>query len=136
MAIVRITSYGTGHDDDPASPDPVVVDTTTLHNPPDDPLVRDALTQLTGRHADVAAYVLATPGAHQLLDTALTAIESRAARGEQHIDVHVHCYGGRHRSVAIAELIAAELRPLDHYPHVFHRHIAHPVLPSRPRSTV
>ncbi|WP_302904613.1 RapZ C-terminal domain-containing protein, partial [Streptomyces venezuelae] len=117
MASIRITSYGTGHHDDPTAHDPVVVDTTTLHNPPDDPNVRAALTQLTGRHPDVAAYVLATPGAHDVLDAARRAVEQRIARGEQHIDVHVHCYGGRHRSVAVAELLAADLSALDDYVH-------------------
>lgn len=131
MAGILITSYGTGHDDDPTAPDPVVVDTTALHNPPDDPAVRATLTQLTGRHADVAAYVLATPGAHQLIHDAIRDIERRAEQGESYIHVHVHCYGGRHRSVAIAELLADELRPLDHYPYVFHRHIDWPLLASR-----
>ncbi|MFF2777901.1 hypothetical protein ACFVU3_23665 [Streptomyces sp. NPDC058052] len=102
MATILISSCGTGHNDTPTAPDPVVVDTTTLHNPPDDPAVRATLTQLTGLHPDVAAYVLATPGAHSLLDSALTDIERRTAQGEQRIEVHVHCYGGRHRSVVIA----------------------------------
>ncbi|WP_406080936.1 hypothetical protein OG468_13330 [Streptomyces zaomyceticus] len=131
MAHIRITSYGTGHHDNPTAPDPVIVDTTALHNPPDDPAVRATLTQLTGRHPDVAAYVLATPGAHQLLDTARRDIEQRITHGQQHIDVHVHCYGGRHRSVAIAELLAADLSVLDDYIHTHHRHIHHPILPTR-----
>ncbi|MCZ0980239.1 hypothetical protein O1L60_18050 [Streptomyces diastatochromogenes] len=131
MATIRITSYGTGHHDAPTAANPVIVDTTSLHNPPDDPQVRATLTQLTGRHPDVAAYVLATPGAHQLITTARRAVEQRIASGEQHIDVHVHCYGGRHRSVAVAELLAADLSVLDDYVHTHHRHINHPILPTR-----
>ncbi|MEV6357700.1 RapZ C-terminal domain-containing protein [Streptomyces hydrogenans] len=134
MAGILISSYGTGHDDDPVAPDPVVVDTTGLHNPPDDPAVRATLTQLTGQHPDVAAYVLATPGAHDLITAALDRIERRARLGELYIHVHVHCYGGRHRSVAIAEQLAAELRRRDHYPFVAHRHIDWPLLPSRTAS--
>ncbi|MFF7779491.1 hypothetical protein ACFZCG_34340 [Streptomyces tanashiensis] len=130
MAHIRITSYGTEHDDAPTADHPVVVDTTRLHNPPDDPAVSAALTQLTGRHPDVAAYVLATPGAHDLLTTARRDVEQRIANGEQYIDVHVHCYGGRHRSVAIAELLAADLSVLDDYAHTSHRHINHPILPA------
>ncbi|MEV6353467.1 RapZ C-terminal domain-containing protein [Streptomyces hydrogenans] len=99
MAGVLISSYGTGHDDAPVAPDPVVVDTTALHNPPDDPAVRATLTQLTGQHPDVAAYVLATPGAAALITTAVDEIEHRAQQGEPYIHVHVHCYGGRHRGV-------------------------------------
>ncbi|MET8505461.1 RNase adapter RapZ [Streptomyces sp. NPDC004787] len=131
MAIVRITSYGTGHHDNPTAPDPVVVETTTLHNPPDDPAVRATLTQLTGLHPDVAAYVLATPGAHDFLDSALAGIEQRAAHGEQHIDVHVHCYGGRHRSVVVAELLSIALHARGHHVDITHRHINRPILPSR-----
>ncbi|MDX2558509.1 RNase adapter RapZ [Streptomyces sp. TX20-6-3] len=131
MAHIRITSYGTGHHDAPTAADPVVVDTTALRNPPDDPAVRARLTQLTGRHADVAAYVLATPGAFDLLDTARRSIEQRIGDGEQHIDVHVHCYGGRHRSVAIAEILAVDFSVLDDYVHVHHRHIDRPILPAR-----
>ncbi|MFE5972632.1 hypothetical protein ACFQ64_10800 [Streptomyces sp. NPDC056460] len=129
MASIRITSYGIGHHDGPTAPDPVVVDTTALHNPPDDPAVRATLTQLTERHPDVAAYVLATPGAHYLLDTARRHVEQRIEGGEQHIDVHVHCYGGRHRSVAIAEILAVDFSVLDDYVH--HRHIDQPILPAR-----
>ncbi|MET9426311.1 RNase adapter RapZ [Streptomyces sp. NPDC003036] len=130
MATIRITSYGTGHHDSPTAPDPVVVDTTTLHNPPDDPAVR---ATLTGLHPDVAAYVLTTPGAHDLLDSALADIEHRATGGEQQIDVHVHCYGGRHRSVVVAELLAIALHTRGHHVHVTHRHINRPLLPSRTR---
>lgn len=131
MASIRITSYGIGHHDGPTAPDPVVVDTTALHNPPDDPAVRATLTQLTGRHRDVAVYVLATPGAHDLLDTARRHVEQRIKDGERYIDVHVHCYGGQHRSVAVAELLAADLSVLDDYVHTHHRHINQPILPTR-----
>ncbi|MFE7549950.1 RapZ C-terminal domain-containing protein [Streptomyces gardneri] len=131
MAGILITSYGTGHDDAPTAPDPVIVATNALHNPTDDPTVRATLTQLTGRHPDVAAYVLAAPGVHQLIRDAIRDIEDRAEQGESWIHVHVHCYGGRHLSVAIAELLASELQPLDHYPYVSHRHIDWPHLASR-----
>ncbi|WP_329422366.1 RapZ C-terminal domain-containing protein [Streptomyces sp. NBC_01268] len=134
MTTIKITSYGTGHRDDPTAANPVVVDTTVLHNPPDDPQVRATLTQLTGLHPDVAAYVLATPGAHAFLDSALDTIEQRA-RAEQHIDVHVHCYGGRHRSVAVAELLALPLHVRGHQVDITHRHINRPILPSRPRTS-
>ncbi|MFF6886314.1 hypothetical protein ACFY9F_24375 [Streptomyces sp. NPDC012421] len=131
MASILITSHGTGHNDDLVFPDGVMVDTTALHNPPDDPAVRATLSQLTGQHPDVAAYVLGTPGAHNLIATALTEVKRRAERGEPVIWVIVHCYGGRHRSVAIAERLATELRQLDHNVCVAHRHIDRPLLPSR-----
>ncbi|MEU8760913.1 RNase adapter RapZ [Streptomyces sp. NPDC048659] len=131
MSSIRIVSYGTGHHDKPAAYSPVVIDTTTLHNPPDDPAVRATLTQLTGLHPDVAAYVLATPGADKLIATALRRIEHRIATGYRVIHVHVHCYGGRHRSVAIAEHLAADLRLTEDDVRITHRHIARPILRSR-----
>ncbi|MFI8510496.1 hypothetical protein ACIGHB_05120 [Streptomyces sp. NPDC085460] len=131
MASILISSYGTGHNDPPPAAAPVMVDTTTLHNPPDDPAVRATLTQLTGLHPDVAAYVLATPGAHGLLDSALADTERRAERGEQRIEVHVHCYGGRHRSVVIAETLAIALHAHGHHVDVTHRHIDRRILPSQ-----
>ncbi|MER6475780.1 RapZ C-terminal domain-containing protein [Streptomyces filamentosus] len=134
MASILISSYGTGHNDTPVAPNPVVVDTATLHNPPDDPAVRTTLTQLTGLHPDVAAYVLATPGAHDLLDSALADIKHRIEQGEQQIHVHVHCYGGRHRSVAVTETLAIALLARGHRVDVTHRHINRPVLPSRNRA--
>jgi UPF0042 nucleotide-binding protein len=129
---IRITSYGTGHNDPPVATNPVTVDTTALRNPPDDPAVRRQLTQLTGIDPMVAAYVMATPGAEHLVDTARRQVEQRIKRGEQHIDVHVHCYGGRHRSVTIARELAAQLRGRGAV-QVQHRHIQQPILPSRPR---
>ncbi|MER7517797.1 RNase adapter RapZ [Streptomyces sp. NPDC126499] len=129
---IRITSYGTGHNDPPAAANPVVVDTTSLRNPPDDPAVRRQLTQLTGLDPTVATYVMNTPGAEHLVDHARRTIEQRIKNGQQHIDVHVHCYGGRHRSVAIAEQLGQQLRGHGRV-HVQHRHINQPILPSRPR---
>ncbi|MFH8582545.1 RapZ C-terminal domain-containing protein [Streptomyces zaomyceticus] len=133
MALIRITSYGVGHGDDPTAADPVVVDTTELRNPPDDPAVRAVLTQRTGLDADVAAYVMATPGARELVTRYRRRIEDLADKHDQ-VHVFVHCYGGRHRSVAIAEQLGTELSVFDHYVYVHHRHIERPVLPSRPRT--
>lgn len=129
---IRITSYGTGHNDPPTAPDPLIVDTTSLRNPPDDPKVRAVLTQLDGRDQRVAAYVMNTPGAEQLVDSARREVERRIKRGDQTIDVHVHCYGGRHRSVTIARQIAYQLRDRAAI-EIHHRHIDKPILPSRPR---
>lgn len=133
MTRIRITSYGTGHRDAPTGTQPIVVDTTALRNPPEDPAVRAKLTQLTGLAPDVATYVMTTPGARQLVDAARTQIEQRIARGDIRIDIHVHCYGGRHRSVAIAERLGSELGADGHNVTVTHRHINRPILPARPR---
>ncbi|MFB8044158.1 hypothetical protein ACFC8F_23090 [Streptomyces hydrogenans] len=131
---VRITSYGVGHQNDPgAGHRPVVVDTTELRNPPDDPDVRARLTQMTGLDPEVQQYVLTTAGATQLIARSVREIEQRARAGETTVEVLVHCYGGRHRSVAIAETIGADARTLGYGVHIEHRHIDRPILPSRLR---
>jgi UPF0042 nucleotide-binding protein len=133
--VIRIVSYGIGHCDDPRAHRPVVVDTTELRNPPDDPAVRARLTQLTGLDPEVRQYVMTTPGARQLVDRHVREIDQRAEAGQTRLDVLVHCYGGRHRSVAIAEQIAAELGKLAHHVQLHHRHIDRPLLPSRPKAS-
>ncbi|MFF9070554.1 hypothetical protein ACF09E_34930 [Streptomyces sp. NPDC014891] len=132
MALIRITSHGVGHQDAPqaASTTVVVIDTTGLRNPPDDLAVRAVLTQRTGLDPDVAAYVMDTPGARDLVLRYRREIENLAATCNR-VDVFVHGYGGRHRSVAIAERLGTELSVLDHYVQIDHRHISRPVLPSR-----
>ncbi|BAU84692.1 hypothetical protein SLA_3788 [Streptomyces laurentii] len=130
-SVIRIVSYGIGHNDEPRAHRPVVVDTTELRNPPDDPAVRARLTQLTGLDPEVHQYVMTTPGARQLVDRHVREIDARAEAGQTRLDVLVHCYGGRHRSVAIAQQLAAELGKLDHHVQLHHRHINHPLLPSR-----
>ncbi|MFJ9749576.1 RapZ C-terminal domain-containing protein [Streptomyces chartreusis] len=134
MTTISITSYGTGHNDNPIASDPVAVDTTSLHNPPDDPAVRAHLTQKSGLDIEVARYVMATPGADHLIETAMQQIRDRLAEGRHQIDVHVSCFGGRHRSVTVALELAFRLRVLhafDGEVHVAHRHITRPILPSR-----
>lgn len=126
---VVITSYGLGHGDAPTTLPAVTVDTLPLRNPPEDPAVRQQLTRLTGQDPAVHAYVMATPGAVRLVDQAIDRIRQRlGTSGEVH--VHVHCRGGRHRSVAISEEIAGRLR-VDGVPaQVVHRHVTRPILPA------
>jgi UPF0042 nucleotide-binding protein len=69
------------------------------------------LTARTGMEADVAAYVAADPGyaefmarLESLLDFVLPLYQ---AEGKRHLVVAIGCTGGRHRSVAIAEALAA-----------------------------
>lgn len=69
------------------------------------------LTARTGMEPDVALYVAADPGyaefmarLENLLDFVLPLYE---AEGKRHLVVAIGCTGGRHRSVAIAEALAA-----------------------------
>ncbi len=72
------------------------------------------LTALTGKEPAVAAYVAEDSGyaefmarLESLLDFVLPLY---AAEGKRHLVVGIGCTGGRHRSVAIAEALAARYR--------------------------
>ncbi|MFI0742801.1 hypothetical protein ACH4PU_32670 [Streptomyces sp. NPDC021100] len=129
-----ITSYGEGHHDAPHG-SALLVDTRPLRNPPDDPAVRETMMQFTGLDPEVARYVMATPGAEQLVADAaaraLALLRAPGRPGARHfrVDLHVRCGGGRHRSVAVAEEIGRRLRAAGVGCEVEHRHIDRPVLP-------
>lgn len=84
------------------------------------------LNPLTGLDAPVADYVMTAPGMDEfrarlesLLDFLLPAY---AQEGKSSVVIGIGCTGGRHRSVAIAEMLAARYsRALD--VHVSHRNI-------------
>jgi UPF0042 nucleotide-binding protein len=129
---VQITSYGVLHHDQPTG-DALTVDlTAALRNPHDDPAMR----YLTGLDAPVREHVLATPGAVDIVRRTVgrvTALMCFVLPGEP-VNLHVYCKGGRHRSVAIAEAVAAALRDLGIGVQVTHRHIARPVVQSTPQT--
>jgi len=78
------------------------------------PHYRPELRPLTGRDAAVAAYVTADPAFTPFIDglTGLLAplLPRFAAEGKSYLTIAIGCTGGRHRSVAVAERIAAWLR--------------------------
>lgn len=131
---VLLVSYGEGHQDPPRG-DALTVDLVdALRNPPDDPAVRDRLTRLTGLDEQVRAYVMATPGAREKAAETADRIRALLRCGgarDLPVVVHVKCWGGRHRSVALAEQVAAWLRADDIAVTVEHRHLDRPLLPSR-----
>jgi len=71
------------------------------------------LRQLSGRDASVAAYVLERKGAQEFLDQYVpllqTVAEGYLVEGKRFMTVAVGCTGGKHRSVAMTEEIAARL---------------------------
>ena len=74
----------------------------------------DELRPHTGQHPGVRDYVLGQPGAaefldtyHQLLDVV---IEGYRREGSASMTVAIGCTGGKHRSVAMAEALAARLQ--------------------------
>ena len=129
-ALIRtvITSYGEGHHDAPRG-NALRVDARPLRNPPDDPAVRARMVRSNGLDPQVRDYVLATIGADQLIERSLNRVLALLALPDRHrADIHVLCGGGRHRSVAVAEELAARLRAGGCGVEVEHRHIDRPIL--------
>jgi UPF0042 nucleotide-binding protein len=71
------------------------------------------LAPLTGQDRPVRDYVLGQPGATEFLDAFVEAVRVALAgyqrEGKHHAMLAVGCTGGKHRSVVMAEQIAARL---------------------------
>jgi RNase adapter protein RapZ len=93
--------------------------------PPDADFVMDArflpnpywvpeLREHTGREEAVSAYVLGQEGAEAFVEAYADLVNATTAgferEGKRYLTVAVGCTGGKHRSVAIAEELAARLR--------------------------
>lgn len=72
-----------------------------------------ALAQLTGEDREVRDYVMGQPGAAEFLDAYVRAVrvtlDGYQREGKHLVMLAVGCTGGKHRSVVIAEQIAARL---------------------------
>ena len=86
-----------------------VADMRFLPNPYWVPELRD----LTGRDAAVNDFVVSQPGAPAFLDLYAALIDQVAdgylVEGKRYVTIAIGCTGGKHRSVAIAENLAARL---------------------------
>jgi UPF0042 nucleotide-binding protein len=71
----------------------------------------DELRPHTGQHPAVRDYVLSQPGAAEFIDTYHRlldlVIDGYRREGKRYMTVAIGCTGGKHRSVAIAEALAA-----------------------------
>jgi len=102
----------------------LVFDMRFLRNPHWVPELRPG----TGLDSDVSAYVATDPA----YDEAMTQIESLLlfllpryrAEGKSYVTIAFGCTGGRHRSVHVAERVAARLRQEGFSPTVTHRDLA------------
>ena len=98
-----------------------VADVRFLHNPHWVPELRP----LTGLDPAVRDYVLASDGALDFVEKYSDLLADVLARYRAHdkhsVTIAVGCTGGKHRSVAIAEAIAANLRERDLQVRVTHR---------------
>ena len=88
----------------------LVFDMRFLRNPHWDPQLRPG----TGMDAPVAAYVAEDPAYEPVIsrieDLLLLLLPSYQAQGKSYINIAFGCTGGRHRSVHVAERVAARLR--------------------------
>lgn len=102
----------------------LVFDMRFLRNPHWVPQLRPG----TGKDADVAAYVAEDPAYEpavgRIEDLLLLLLRRYRAEGKSYINIAIGCTGGRHRSVHVAERIAARLRDAAFSPTVTHRDLA------------
>ena len=116
---VTLVSFGFKHGPEPAE---YVFDVRFLANPY---WVAD-LRPYTGRERPVADYVLESEAGVRLLELLepLLAflIDQFAATGREAMTLAIGCTGGRHRSVAMSELLYATLRDAGYSVTLEHRH--------------
>ncbi len=79
----------------------------------------------TGREPEVSEYVLSRPGATEFVERTVDLLDTMIAgyleQGRRYITLAVGCTGGKHRSVAIAEELAARLATPEIRTLLFHR---------------
>lgn len=77
----------------------------------------DELRPHTGQHEAVRDYVLGQPGARDFIDTYHrlldVVVDGYRREGKRYMTVAIGCTGGKHRSVAIAEALAARFQDAD-----------------------
>ena len=101
----------------------IVFDVRFLPNPHWD----EDLRPLTGRDEPVSQFVMSNPLTQQFVakveDLLELILPAYAAEGRSYLTVAIGCTGGRHRSVAIAEALAASLTAQGWRPRVAHRDV-------------
>jgi len=87
----------------------------------------EAMRPMTGLDEPVRRYVLGQPQAREFLDRVghlfKFLVPAYIQEGKSYLTIAVGCTGGRHRSVVLAEEIAAQLRDLGFNPSVIHRDV-------------
>ncbi|MGB2709934.1 MAG: RNase adapter RapZ [Conexibacter sp.] len=119
---VTLQSFGFKHG--PARDADLMLDVRFLPNPHYEP----ALRPLTGRDPDVAAYVNRDGALDAFYERLIPMLDyllpQYVAEGKSHLSIAIGCTGGRHRSVAVAEQLAARYRDHgDYLVEVAHRDI-------------
>jgi UPF0042 nucleotide-binding protein len=119
---VTVQSFGFKHG--PARDADLLFDVRFLPNPH----YEAALRPLTGHDPDVAAYVNRDGALEAFYERLFPMLDyllpQYVAEGKSHLSIAIGCTGGRHRSVAIAEAIAARYREQgDYLVEVAHRDV-------------
>jgi UPF0042 nucleotide-binding protein len=83
------------------------------------------LRGMTGRSADVSDYVLGQPGARAFVDDYVQLLsgvtKGYLAEGKRFMSIAIGCTGGKHRSVAMTEEVARQMRELGYDVSAVHR---------------
>ena len=119
---VTVSSFGFARGVPPAAD--LVFDMRFLENPHWVPELREQ----TGLDAPVGKHVESDPAFasafSRIRDLLVELLPRYAAQGKTYVNVAVGCTGGRHRSVYVAERLAAALRDAGFAPTVLHRNLA------------
>lgn len=118
---VTVTSFGFARGMPPLAD--LVFDMRFLDNPHWEP----ELKPLTGQDAAVGDYIRKDPAFAtvfaQIRELVLTLLPRYQAQGKAYVTIALGCTGGRHRSVFVAEQIAAALREAGFSPTLLHRNL-------------
>jgi UPF0042 nucleotide-binding protein len=118
---VTVSSFGFSRGMPPVAD--LVFDMRFLDNPHWDARLRP----LTGRDAPVAAYIRNDPAYaeayERIRDLILFLLPRYETQGKAYVNIAFGCTGGRHRSVFVAEEIAAALRRAGFSPTLLHRNL-------------
>jgi len=119
---VTLSSFGFARGMPPVAD--LVFDMRFLDNPHWDPVLRP----LTGQDAAVGEYVARDPAFAEafarIRDLLLLLLPRYEAQGKPYVHVAFGCTGGRHRSVYVAEQMAAALRDAGFSPTLLHRNLS------------
>lgn len=126
IVAVHVTSFGYLHGQAPTAD--ITVD---VRDHLRDPHVDPGFRELTGLDPAVTERVLGTSGADELVDAiaaAVAAVAPAARLNGRLVQVAIGCSGGRHRSVVLADSVAARVTLFGWTAEVEHRDINKPVV--------
>ena len=95
----------------------IVFDAREITNPQD----TKSLRHLRGTDVAVQKRVLNHPVAHRILADANAEVMAKQQSGEQEVFLGIGCWMGRHRSVALVEILAEQMVAAGHDVRVEHR---------------